>query len=80
MTNEELIQREAEWLYENEFMGEDTPVWVDYGFKEDYRVQARSLNAMLNGCGVRMLSQDNSDDPETTLVAVDRLPEAKEDK
>jgi hypothetical protein len=79
MTADELIEREAIWLHTRDMAG--IYCWPDANgmTRGAYRNDARSLNHLLNECGVRMLSPDNSDDPETTLVAVDRLPEAKEE-
>ena len=59
MTPEELVEREAAWLHMR--FSRDLPLNYEdrnEDYKDLWREDARSLNAMLNECGVRMV-KDN---------------------
>jgi hypothetical protein len=75
MNAKELIEAEAEWLWKDN--GNAFHEWrtVSEHDKQIWRHIALAHFRFLNECGVRMLDEANSDNPETTLVAVNRLPE-----
>jgi hypothetical protein len=85
MTPEELIEMEAAFLFRVAWPGyEINEVW-----HEEFRDKARSLNHLLNECGVRMVSEDQANLIEgmnfrwsaaKDVVRVQPLPEAKEGK
>jgi hypothetical protein len=80
MTLEELIEREAAFLFQIGFPGyAPDPNWMGI-----YRDKARSLNRLLNKCGVRMQTADslayqNHDGSLKHYYVNEPLPEAKEE-